>query len=973
MRRETAETSRTGKQVKTMPYIAPEIVAEARRMDLLTYLKIYEPHELVRFSGNVYTTRTHGSLKISNGKWMWWSQGIGSNCALDYLVKVKGYSFLQAVETIMGGKSHLPIEPYPQPKEQPKVLFLPEKSASNDRITEYLFGRGIDFEIISYDKDLNGHWITCDECSYRGTSQAHEWAENAEGKTYCTVCSGLKEELESENDPTKQHKDHKTHYKTESDKHWFICDDCNYEAPAEAHKWVTNAETGVTSCSVCKFEQKKYTATFSVPKGVTPVAQITAGEITFPNAGNTVSAVLTPPTFLGWVKWQVGMKNTELPSPLYKAGDKLTLTENTTFYALYAETVTDPGTENGTYKLVSKDSDLKTGKNGTNEYVMAVLRDGVYYFANALFDEACLGVGKTGIAQDKLENNTFPRMILPQDASLLTMTEDATNTGYYTIRSGSAILCADENKNVLWSNTATPDVFKPNFTQNSTTNGCVLEGKSGAKLSHNTKANDDTYWYIQNTGKDGTFDADIYLFNYYRGESKPTTKTYCTTYPDGATRKLSAGQTVTIQGDDTEKPETPDDSTKGNVVIDGKGNTSSLGDFIKYGPKTEVYLSKGQSVSFYCKYEGKDEVNPKWVIRLGAKAVNSTAATMKVVGADVSKQYTRTISTATEMYYDISACGTWGEVITVYNEGDGVLALTDIWGGASTVAHIRKATDSTSTQSCDLVSVIGQVMTRRLAEGTLDEEELIIVDSGETADPNPGEEPTPDDPGENPDPDDPGETPKPDNPGEAPKTDDENDPPAPDEPVQTPVLTAADFADLTQGTWYYDGVDEMLRAGLMNGVSAAAFEPDGTLTRAMVVTILYRRAGSPETANAASFADVPADAWYAKAVAWAVAEQITNGVSETTFAPDEPVTRQQLVTFLWRFAGAPAASGSTADFADAAQVAPYAETAFAWATGKKLISGIPAGDGVHLDPQGTATRAQAAVLIARLRAENRPK
>ena len=150
MRRETAETSRTGKQVKTMPYIAPEIVAEARRMDLLTYLKIYEPHELVRFSGNVYTTRTHGSLKISNGKWMWWAQGIGGCCALDYLVKVKGYSFLQAVETIMGGKSHLPIEPYPQPKEQPKVLFLPEKSASNDRITEYLFGRGIDFEIISY-------------------------------------------------------------------------------------------------------------------------------------------------------------------------------------------------------------------------------------------------------------------------------------------------------------------------------------------------------------------------------------------------------------------------------------------------------------------------------------------------------------------------------------------------------------------------------------------------------------------------------------------------------------------------------------------------------------------------------------------------------------------------------------------------------------------------------------------------------
>ncbi len=85
-----------------MPYIAPEIIMEAKRMDLLTYLKNYEPHELVRFAGNTYTTRTHDSLKISNGKWMWWSQGIGGKSALDYLVKVKGLSFLEAVETIMG-------------------------------------------------------------------------------------------------------------------------------------------------------------------------------------------------------------------------------------------------------------------------------------------------------------------------------------------------------------------------------------------------------------------------------------------------------------------------------------------------------------------------------------------------------------------------------------------------------------------------------------------------------------------------------------------------------------------------------------------------------------------------------------------------------------------------------------------------------------------------------------------------------
>ena len=85
-----------------MPYIAPEVITEAKRMDLLTYLRTYEPGELVRYSGNTYCTREHDSLKISNGKWIWWSRGIGGRSALDYLIKVKGYSFLEAVETIIG-------------------------------------------------------------------------------------------------------------------------------------------------------------------------------------------------------------------------------------------------------------------------------------------------------------------------------------------------------------------------------------------------------------------------------------------------------------------------------------------------------------------------------------------------------------------------------------------------------------------------------------------------------------------------------------------------------------------------------------------------------------------------------------------------------------------------------------------------------------------------------------------------------
>ena len=85
-----------------LPYIPPQVVQEVKRIDLLTYLKNYEPYELVHFSGNTYTTRTHDSLKISNGKWMWWSRGIGGRSALDYLIKVKDYSFLEAVELLAG-------------------------------------------------------------------------------------------------------------------------------------------------------------------------------------------------------------------------------------------------------------------------------------------------------------------------------------------------------------------------------------------------------------------------------------------------------------------------------------------------------------------------------------------------------------------------------------------------------------------------------------------------------------------------------------------------------------------------------------------------------------------------------------------------------------------------------------------------------------------------------------------------------
>ncbi|WP_368293742.1 DUF3991 domain-containing protein [Dehalobacter sp. TBBPA1] len=134
-----------------MPYVKPEQIERAKQMDLLTYLQSYEPQELVHFSGNVYTTRTHDSLKISNGKWCWWSRGIGGRSALDYLVKVRGLSLPEAVIQIDG---QTPLTSSVSSKETEsagiKKLLLPEKNDNNDRVIAYLVGRWIHREIIDY-------------------------------------------------------------------------------------------------------------------------------------------------------------------------------------------------------------------------------------------------------------------------------------------------------------------------------------------------------------------------------------------------------------------------------------------------------------------------------------------------------------------------------------------------------------------------------------------------------------------------------------------------------------------------------------------------------------------------------------------------------------------------------------------------------------------------------------------------------
>lgn len=134
-----------------MPYIQPEVVEKAKRMDLFTYLKNYEPQELVHFGGTTYTTRTHDSLKISNGKWCWFSRGIGGKTALDYLIKVQGLSFMEAVTQIVGQAAIQPPVFVSKPKEEkPKVLLLPKPSRCATHAVQYLERRGIDAELIEF-------------------------------------------------------------------------------------------------------------------------------------------------------------------------------------------------------------------------------------------------------------------------------------------------------------------------------------------------------------------------------------------------------------------------------------------------------------------------------------------------------------------------------------------------------------------------------------------------------------------------------------------------------------------------------------------------------------------------------------------------------------------------------------------------------------------------------------------------------
>ena len=182
----------------------------------------------------------------------------------------------------------------------------------------------------------------------------------------------------------------------------------------------------------------------------------------------------------------------------------------------------------------------------------------------------------------------------------------------------------------------------------------------------------------------------------------------------------------------------------------------------------------------------------------------------------------------------------------------------------------------------------------------------------------------------------------------------------------TPVETGLPFTDVKADDWFYEAVKYAYDNKLMDGTSSTTFAPLMTTNRAMIVTILWRLEGSPVVNYAMNFSDVESGVWYTEAVRWAAAEGIVKGYSDTVFAPNDTVTREQLATILYRYAEYKeydvSAKGDLTTFADGSTVSTWAADGMTWAVGAQLITGK---DGGKLDPTGTATRAEVATILMR--------
>ena len=184
--------------------------------------------------------------------------------------------------------------------------------------------------------------------------------------------------------------------------------------------------------------------------------------------------------------------------------------------------------------------------------------------------------------------------------------------------------------------------------------------------------------------------------------------------------------------------------------------------------------------------------------------------------------------------------------------------------------------------------------------------------------------------------------------------------------VETEAPVDEPFVDVAEGDWFYDAVVYAYQNELMDGVGGNRFAPNSETTRAQLVTILYRLEGEPAVSGDLPFTDVETGIWYTDAILWAAQNNIVNGVNDTEFAPGDEITRQQLVTILYRYAEAKgydvSASADLSGYPDAGQVQAYAQPAMAWAVAENIIQGMEDGT---LKPAGNASRAQIATILMR--------
>ena len=181
--------------------------------------------------------------------------------------------------------------------------------------------------------------------------------------------------------------------------------------------------------------------------------------------------------------------------------------------------------------------------------------------------------------------------------------------------------------------------------------------------------------------------------------------------------------------------------------------------------------------------------------------------------------------------------------------------------------------------------------------------------------------------------------------------------------VFTGKYTRLPFNDVSYGDWYYNAVQFVYSRGIMDGVDYYKFAPNGTITRGMILTMLWRMAGEPFEMPVTSFTDVEIGRYYTTAVAWACRNGIADGMGESTFGPNDAITREELVTLLYRYAqyfGHSCIGTSIEGFADAGSVSSYAYNAMCWAYKAGVVTGTT---GSRLNPQGTASRAEAAQMI----------